>query len=376
MPFHHAENRKLSAILNCQKCTEKISEVSHYLECDKCKRIFHLKCAGIAGINVARASSKDTWLCKECKDPDTETGKRRNNENSPENTPTQKRKNTQVTPSKASDSDKLDAILQNMSDTNKRLDELISIVSDVKENQLFLSNQIDELNLKYEKLWKENDQLKKEVNNVKSHQKEQAEQIVSLQADIDVFQQSNLANNVIIGGVPNNIDEKNALSSIMTVLKTDCSINDVKEIIKLPNTMQNNQNSQLLLVKFKLNSAKMEFVVKKKEKKSLFVNELGFNAPADRQIFVRDHVTSYKKKLFNECREIKEQFNMKYLWMNGSNILMRQQERSKVFAIASMNDLNKLITKLSNKPNESQSQSVSILNKNNTSTGMNESYIS
>lgn len=105
----------------------------------------------------------------------------------------------------------------------------------------------------------------------------------------------------------------------------------------------------------------MEIVNKKHEKKSLFANEIGLNTASDRLIFIRDHVTSFKMNLFNECKKIKTQFGFKYLWMSGSRILMRKLEKSKVYAITSRNDINKLWFFLSQSQNQlspSQSQTI------------------
>ncbi len=71
--------------------------------------------------------------------------------------------------------------------------------------------------------------------------------------------------------------------------------------------------------------------------------------------------------LFNECREIKEKFNRKFLWMSGSKILIRKMEKSKVYEINSRNELNKITLLLSHI--ESQSRSVNTILNDNTNTG-------
>lgn len=50
---------------------------------------------------------------------------------------------------------------------------------------------------------------------------------------------------------------------------------------------------------------------KKKEKGSLFENEIGIDSPADRIVYIRDHVTPYNVNLFNECKTLKEDMNYK-----------------------------------------------------------------
>lgn len=378
MPYHHAENRNSLAIVNCHKCKDKVTEIQNYLECDGCQKYFHLRCAGIAGINITRASFSDTWFCKDCKLLTPDSLKRKAAEISPEGqrnmSYNNKKTNNQETPKKSTVSDnKLDFIIKQLNIMNADNKELKDMVSTVQENQQFLSDQIDTLKKKIDNACKDNEKLKKDVNYIQTKQNEHTTQINNLEAEMDVLKQLNLANNVVIGGIPHNVDPITVISNIMKTLNTQCEISDVDDVYFLYNkTNKTTPNSTpQLLVKFKSINAKEEIISKKKQKRTLLCNEIGLNTSADKQIYIRDHVTSFKMGLFNECKAIKNKLNWEYLWMDGSKILMRKQGNSKVHSITSRNDLNKIVITKSIVNVEPQSLYSQAIEINNTGTGTN-----
>lgn len=323
-------------------------------------------------------SESETWICKICKNSNIKLNNQKRKLPDSQSPPSEifnKKINTGYNHSSSimTQGEKIDKILNNVNEIKITQEDLKSTILDMKNHQLFLSNQLDDLELKLINIVKENDKIKSEFNTFKKTQNEQQILINNLEADIDIYKQNQLENNVIIGGLPNNIDINEALQKIMFTLNTECKINDVAGTKLLyssknkqnQNSYQTKNSSPLLLVQFKSITAKTNLVNKKKEKKSLFFNEIGFNSSADRQIYIRDHVTKFKMDLFNECRELRQMFNLKYLWMSGSKILIRKAEESKVYEVNNRNDINKLKLLLA-EHNELQSQSIQSqsINKN------------
>lgn len=366
MPYHSADQKNSSAIYNCHKCQSKITEVQHCVECDNCHKYFHLRCEGVVGQHIAR--SMDEWFCKSCKTASSnDSNKRTIADTSPEDLHSSKKRQNLLQSPANNDDSKLDKILICLNNLQSSQNDLANTVKIVKENQEFISLQFDVINKKLNEVEIEQKRMKKDMSSVQNIQDDHSNIIYSLEAEVDSFKQMELENNVIIGGLPKNFDENIVVQNIMSTLKTNCSMNDVESVIKL-NNKQNNLHatvqesdkiSPYLLVKFKSKEAKMELVKKKIEKKSLFTNEIGLNTSSDRQIFIRDHITSYKMNLFNECKKIKTQFQFKYLWMSGSKILMRKLEKSKVHSINSRNDVNKLLFFLSQTQNQATTSSSS-----------------
>lgn len=223
--------------------------------------------------------------------------------------------------------------------------ELKNVVLEVKKSQDFLSEKFDELNLKINKLTGEHKIFKKQLQGLQDQQNEHSITINKLETEIDILHQKDLEKNVIVGGLPHNTDLNLAIKNILEKLETKCSINDISEISHLYNKKQNKPDSNpqsLVLVKFKTADAKYELIQKKKLKRTLFVQEIGLNSSPDKVIYFRDHLTLYKNNLFKACKEFKEEQQFKFLWINGSNILIRKHEESKVYAIQSRNDIDKL----------------------------------
>lgn len=53
-------------------------------------------------------------------------------------------------------------------------------------------------------------------------------------------------------------------------------------------------------------------------------------------------------KLFNDCRKLKEKFCIKHLWMKGSNIFLRKEDNSRIFAIKSHFDIKQFENSFTN----------------------------
>lgn len=242
MPYHSADQKNSCAILNCHKCQTKITEVQHCVECDKCHNYFHLRCEGVIGQHIAR--SVEEWYCKECKTTmSSETTKRTIADTSPDSNidNPNKRQNLLETPTNKNDK-MLDKIFNCLIDLTCSHNDIKNLVNDVKDNQAFLSSQFDRIDKKLENIEKEQSRMKKDLLSTQKIQNEHSNTIYNLEAEVDSYKQKELENNIIIGGLSKNFDENTIIQNIMSTLKTTCTINDVKEVLKL-NGKQNIQNT-------------------------------------------------------------------------------------------------------------------------------------
>lgn len=372
MPYRIAA--KKSPSIKCVKCNLDISEIHNYVECDSCFKTFHLKCEGIFGVNVTRISSNESFNCKDCKTPNLNnttplSQKRPSSDLSPTNENKDKRCKTTNKYNEHILNEIKSLIEQSKNEMIQSQNELKLSIAEIKNNQNYLSGKFDELNQKINCLSKEHKSFKKDVTIIQKQHIEQFHIINKLEADLDSCHQKELQNNLIVGGLPNNADPKFAIEKILDNLQSTSSINEISEfyylrknVVQMENATQNqniNRNTApLLLIKFKNIQSKLDLLQKKREKKTLFVNEIGINAPSDRQIYFRDHVTSFKNNLFKECREFKEKHNFKYLWMSGSQILLRKVENTKIYAVNSRNDIIKLQNQFCNTEAQSLAQSI------------------
>lgn len=350
MPYRSGSVSNIGLL--CAICELDISEIQNYMQCDKCGKNFHLKCLNILGKHINHFAGEPTWLCKKCKiSPSTseESNKRKPEDVLPHQTQTKKANCESLT-----NEDKLDKLFKLMEMRHDELKTLMKSmeesVTEVKVNQNFLSNQFDTLTAKLESISADQIKLKKDVNLIKNKQEETSLIISTLQSEVDNLKQKELAHNVIIGGLPNNVDPQLSVLNIMKVLQMNATADDISEAKILVNksfasAVSNNHThttKSSILVTFKNIEHKHEIINKKKQKKSLFTYEAGINSSRDDQIYIRDHLTSYKMNLFKEAKELKQLLNIKYLWMSGTRILLRKQDSSKVFPINNTYDLEKV----------------------------------
>lgn len=348
MPFRSGSPHNVGLI--CEKCELDITQIQNFMQCDNCNKNYHLKCLNILGKHINLIAEETSWLCKKCKSScqnsnyeTPESLKRKSNDPHTSSSNQPKKMNTQKSPpSLPSSDDKLDKILNLMGKMEEAIQE-------VKVNQDFLSGQFDTLNKKIETISTDNTQLKKEFKVIKEKQIENSSTIFDILSEIDVFKQKELENNVIIGGLPNNTDPETTIMNVMKTLEMKTTIDDISELRILVNkstSLGNTQNAQntknSMLVVFKNKEDKTEMIAKKKQKKTLFTYEIGLNSKRDDQVYIRDHLTSYKMQLFKDSKTLKESLKFRYLWMNGSRILLRKDETSKIYSINSKNDLEKI----------------------------------
>lgn len=341
--------------LQCVKCQYEITAVQNYLECDICHGTYHLKCENLLGKHINLIAEEPSWLCKNCKTKsqkvgavNTESYKRKLNDTQSKSTESlAKKANIEGT-----SDDKFDKLMSLIATSHAELKSLMETmevtITEVKVNQSFLSEQFDSINKKIDNVTSDQKNLKKDFGVLAKSQNDTSRIVSNLQYEIDILKQRDLANNIIVGGLPKNADPSSTITKIMKILDMKTTIEDITEARILtnknnePHSLQINNNEiqkNLMIVKFKRNEDKKELMEKKKSKKSIFTFELGLNTNRDDQIYIRDHVTSFKMNLFRETKILKDQLKFKHLWMNETRILLRKDDASKIYSINSTADL-------------------------------------
>lgn len=86
---------------------------------------------------------------------------------------------------------------------------------------------------------------------------------------------------------------------------------------------------------------KNRFIAEAKKNK-LTANQYHDSWPASK-IYVNNHLTKFRRLLFDKLKTLAKEKNYKYVWVSGMNILVRKEDNAKVFRINDENDLNKLL---------------------------------
>lgn len=356
MPFRKANDEKAkNGELFCFECKMKINEVQNYFECDGCKIFNHSRCANIHGAHINRLANEENWFCKLCK------LKRKADQDDDENfSPLSKKLHLEE---KISMSDKMDRIIEFLSSQQQIQNDLKMVINNVNDtvaniqkNQNMIATQIKTLNSKMESITVEHTQFKKDLSTSNNIQSQHSTLISQLQTEVDTMKQKDLDNNIIIAGLPELIEPKNAVSNILSLINAEITLNEIKDIkvisrnnnkiLQNTSSISHNQNikqnntNMTLLVTFTKNEHKEKFMKKKIEKGIIFLGEFyNSNDDKDKLIYIRENITDFKMKLFRDCKTFKLAHNIKFLWTKGTHILMRQEEHSKVHRINNQNDL-------------------------------------
>lgn len=93
-----------------------------------------------------------------------------------------------------------------------------------------------------------------------------------------------------------------------------------------------------IIARFCSREKKTEFV-KKARKARLTTATLGFPQKDQRPLYVNDHLTQERKRLFAQALELKKAKGWKHLWTDHCVIKARRTDESRVYRISSVGDL-------------------------------------
>lgn len=105
----------------------------------------------------------------------------------------------------------------------------------------------------------------------------------------------------------------------------------------------NNQQTryQSILVKFKTNHAKTRVMERKKVFGQVLLSTPG-NKTRKRYVTIRDYLSNYNMKLYNEVKKFKFSMGLAYCWIQNGRILLRESQKSKVILIKNVSMLDEI----------------------------------
>lgn len=237
---------------------------------------------------------------------------------------------------------------------------------DIEKSQALLILQINEIKKELSSVLKENEMLKSKITELESNVEIANRQIATheqklsyVENELEFLKQSRLKNNLVLAGIPDRQQSPKVVSlSIFETINANIQESDIIDCHYMGKDRK--LSSNLILVKLKSSELKKEILLKKKQFKNLFTEQIRsascersastsseFIFPASRyspinQIFIREDLTRAKIKLFQESRILKNQLGFKFLWIKDSNILLRKSEDSEIIKINQLADLSSL----------------------------------
>lgn len=305
---------------SCNICSNKITDNRFPgIECAGCQLMFHGKCVKISSeMFEGIKEGLIVWNCSSCR-PRTRRSTVVYSEDPP------------VIPSAGSsnnDSNESIVILKNL---RQRLESM-------EKSLQFISSCQDDLKLELRTLNKENISIKEKLHKLEGITYEQEKRINNLEILADIINQEKLKNNIIITGLPSNLENKvSVVEQIAKKLNVEIPANDIDQnISEIKN--KNNKDTSSYVVRCKSHLTKQNLLTKSK-KARIFTDDLNLSNGSNKQVFMMHHLTALQSKLYYEAKLIKIKYNFKYLWISNGKIMLRKEEGSKFFQIVSLQDI-------------------------------------
>ncbi len=222
---------------------------------------------------------------------------------------------------------------------------------------------VDNLKTELDTIKKETETLKKELNTIKMEgdaMKEEnrklrrcverceyklscikTKQVKDLKIKVDDIEQKCLERDVQIIGAPElpgefDGDEEKEMQMIVKLAKEKMNITIKKDNIEKIHRLgkRNVEKSRDLVVRFRNNITRNQFYRKRKETSN--------NADPQRNIYINDHLTEYRRNLFYTARQLVKRKKVFAAWSQQGNILIRKTEGDQVIQLRSHEHLAEL----------------------------------
>ncbi|KAI4459341.1 l1 transposable element-related [Holotrichia oblita] len=308
----------------CRVCSNPVKSKSPSLRCVQCSNLYHPNCVSVPSENVRYLSvSGVSWRCPSCRaaapvinsDDDADI----------------------VT----TDASKIDEILKSIRSMVTDIKQLKSDYSDILKSIKFCSHKIRDLEFALksanekikviDKLVLENHQLK--------------DDITAACVRIDELEQYSRLNNLEIQAVPEVANENlvSVLEAIAAFVKCPITADDLDVVHRVPSFAdKSKQQHKNIIVTFTSRRKRDQFLsaakLYRKESKSPDINVPNVS-PC---LFINEHLTRDRKSLFQKTKLAVRQKNVKYVCVRNGAIFARKYERSRVVAIKSEKDLDKI----------------------------------
>lgn len=260
----------------CDICNKTVTDDDEGLLCDNCMIWKHRNCLSISKKTYQKiGKSKEDWLCNQCKSKFTEK------------------------------------VTQNKNDYT---------IADVMAK-------LDDMDKKYNKLYQlYNNQLK--IN------EELTGEISYLKNKLNNIEQKELNKNLIVQGVPYEMNE-----NIIDIVK------NIHSELQIPMNDQDftafrigNDSVKQRPIKVIFSNEENKLKIMKSPRK-IFLNTHNLGFSTSNKIYLNHDMTKNNMDLFEQAQVYKKDNGYKYLWFNNGNILMRKDENGKVMLIKDVNDL-------------------------------------
>jgi hypothetical protein len=217
-------------------------------------------------------------------------------------------------------------------DSLKQLDDIAQKkIKEVTEKALPIINSAEEL-----------ENIKQNFEPCKQAQDELLLKLNLIEGNVDKALQSKNKNSIVITGLPSNIsDIKSTFIDLLKKIEIDISPNDISNTFKQNKIIDRNTKKTNYIVQLNNLELRNEVLAKKK-KRHIFADQINLASEGNNEIFFRNNLTPFQKRLHYQAKLFQKEHNFKYLWVKNENIWIRENESSKPRKIENFNNINSL----------------------------------
>lgn len=185
--------------------------------------------------------------------------------------------------------------------------------------------------------------LKKDFLNLEKTHEIQAKELSTVKFELNTIKQNLLDSDIIIVGVPDTTTGKSVFDTVNTVLfqlKAKITEADVKSCFRMRN---NNNKSGSSPICVELHSKTLRAAIFDQQKKigPVLLSTIDKTvAEADkRKIFIQKRLTPFYQDLLASARKFKVENNWKFVWVQNTDVLLKETDSSRIVKIQSKADL-------------------------------------
>lgn len=293
--------------MSCSSCYKNLPSDGDCVTCGKCANIYHFDCSGLTKTTwkAKNTKSKNKWECQNCRSGKSRTQSVDSDTELEEPTILslkrfiesmfKKQENTLI--------QRMDGMVEIINQLEERFHTTLDKVREIEEKTLTLEREISELKI-----------------------------------TLEMEKQYSRTRNFLITSIPKR-DKEEARDTVVNILKSmEIAIN--KEEItahRLPSKI----NPAPILVQCTSRESR-DTIVRIARKLKPKVSQFYKDVHPDRAIFFNDHLTPYFSELMAKTNQARRSKGFKYIWMNGSKIMVKKDNLSKAIQVITHEDIEKI----------------------------------
>lgn len=281
----------------CQSCDGIIDKNDLYLKCCDCHYSYHIQCVNVSE-KLYRKTKKNEWSCNDHEDEDEDND-------------------------------------DNQYQIERKLDSIFKQLKEITKSQDFLSGKHDDVIEQLKLIRDENKNQRQDIASLKKQQHQMRNEIEELKAKINTVEQNKTGDKVIVRGIKDQENPKNAIEKIAGIIGVELGANDI--VFANQSTQEN--KAPTITAKFSSQHKKNEFIKAAKQKR-LSTQMYGYDGDS-KPIFVDEQLTKYTYTLFAQAKNLKK-FGIKHVWVSNGDVLFRQTDDSQTKRINSSTQINEI----------------------------------